>query len=621
MLDKNARWVWPCGANSPDTYSSFRQKFTYNGGKIVIKICSVTNYLAFVNGKRVGYGQFAGYENEKYYDELDVTEFCQSGENTFTVTVWYEGVNSATHIAERGGVIFGVFEDGKPVALSCPESTKGGIDGGYISGRQKYITYQLGYTSGMVGGENEICYGDVEEVDLTYNLRPRPVKKLVEEEPIFGKELPISDKRIYDLGKETVGYLFLQVDCDEDCLVEVAYGEHLQDGYVRRIIEMRDFSLDFKCRKGSQTFEQFFVRVACRYLEVVAPRGVKIKNIGVLPVVYPQTQKQGFLKGLDKEIYDVCVRTLTLCMHEHYEDCPWREQALYVLDARNQMLCGYYAFEDAHFQRANIEFIAKGRRNDGLLELTYPAINTPAIPFFSLNYPVMILEYIEHTGDKSLLDLVMPTAMGIMEFFKSKIDDNGLIANLFTPYWNFYEWTEGSDGLNQNTENTVRYDLILNCAFLYASERFKKLCKIFGADFSVDERSIKTAIAKTFYDHNKGMFFLSSAGEKIYSQLGNAFAVLVGLGGERVETAVKGDGGVVPASLSMLGFVYDALLKIGDNKEFVLNDIRNKYKMMLDSGATSVWETVLGEADFNSAGSLCHGWSAMPVYYYNKLLR
>ena len=40
----------------------------------------------------------------------------------------------------------------------------------------------------------------------------------------------------------------------------------------------------------------------------------------------------------------------------------------------------------------------------------------------------------------------------------------------------------------------------------------------------------------------------------------------------------------------------------------------------LDAGATSVWETEKGEADFNRAGSLCHGWSAMPVYYYHVLL-
>ncbi len=35
------------------------------------------------------------------------------------------------------------------------------------------------------------------------------------------------------------------------------------------------------------------------------------------------------------------------------------------------------------------------------------------------------------------------------------------------------------------------------------------------------------------------------------------------------------------------------------------------------AGSTTCWETQYGAADFNNAGSLCHGWSALPVYYYH----
>ena len=37
---------------------------------------------------------------------------------------------------------------------------------------------------------------------------------------------------------------------------------------------------------------------------------------------------------------------------------------------------------------------------------------------------------------------------------------------------------------------------------------------------------------------------------------------------------------------------------------------------MLYQGATSFWETEEGASDFGHAGSLCHGWSAMPAYFY-----
>ena len=43
------------------------------------------------------------------------------------------------------------------------------------------------------------------------------------------------------------------------------------------------------------------------------------------------------------------------------------------------------------------------------------------------------------------------------------------------------------------------------------------------------------------------------------------------------------------------------------------------YGYMLREGATSFWETICGADDFGDAGSLCHGWSALPVYYYETL--
>ena len=86
------------------------------------------------------------------------------------------------------------------------------------------------------------------------------------------------------------------------------------------------------------------------------------------------------------------------------------------------------------------------------------------------------------------------------------------------------------------------------------------------------------------------------------------------------EKIILGDG-MNRISLSMNCFKYDALLKVADSyKDFVLRDIENIYTPMLDGGTGTVWETVDGESDFYNAGSLCHGWSAMPVYYYYTLL-
>ena len=67
-------------------------------------------------------------------------------------------------------------------------------------------------------------------------------------------------------------------------------------------------------------------------------------------------------------------------------------------------------------------------------------------------------------------------------------------------------------------------------------------------------------------------------------------------------------------------FKYDALLATDKEKhqEWVLNEIRREYSKMIEQGDT-VWETIDGASAFDNAGSLCHGWSSISIYYYMRL--
>lgn len=611
MISSEAKWIWVNSDPQKNEYAYFEGEYDWNGELALFSIVAETDYILYVNQKRVAFGQFAGYPFEKYCDEIDLSPYCTNGKNKFLITVRYEGINSLTHIDDGAGVIFSLSLNEKAVLWSG-EHTTGGYDNRYLQHVERLITSQLGLTSGMRSGEDFLPSPCV-LVEKTANVKLRPVQKTVMGEAIEGKCVS-SAPLIYDLGRETAGYLFLRIRAERAGELQVVYGEHIADGCVRQCIGHRNFSLDFAFDAGEHAFEQLFVRVAARYLQVNAPEGVEVLSIGLTPTLYPVTEREHTLSGIDGRIYDTCVRTLRLCMNLHYEDCPWREQALYVLDSRNQMLCGYHAFKESDFQRANLVFMAKGTRPDGLLELTYPAVNTPAIPFFSLMYPVAVYEYIKHTGDESILDEVMPTIKRFMKEFASRIDKNGLIAELEAPYWNFYEWAPNSDGAAKDG----RYHLILNCAFVYSCERFVKLCEMREKRFEIDLERTKRAIVNTFFDEAKGVFYLSPACPGSASQLGNAMALLIGLGDKRTVNALKNDRSLIPATLSMLTLVYDALIaRDAEHREYILNDIRQKYGQMLSAGATSFWETIEGESAFGGAGSLCHGWSAIPIHYYH----
>ena len=87
-------------------------------------------------------------------------------------------------------------------------------------------------------------------------------------------------------------------------------------------------------------------------------------------------------------------------MHDHYEDTPWREQALYAMDSRNQMLCGYHAFGEYAFPCANLLLMSKAERKDGLLSICFPNADELTIPSFTLHYFTAVEEYTAYSGDK-----------------------------------------------------------------------------------------------------------------------------------------------------------------------------------------------------------------------------
>jgi len=429
----------------------------------------------------------------------------------------------------------------------------------------------------------------------------------------------MGDHILIDFGREVAGYPDLEFTSPSDQELLFTYGEHLEIGKVSRDIDGRDFSFEFKARQGENKWFMPLRRLACRYIEVYYKDKLDISYIGMQHVYYPVTEKKKcFEDNLLQRIYDVSVRTLRLCMHEHYEDCPWREQALYALDSRNQMLFGYHAFEETEYQRSNLLLINQGLRDDGLLSICFPASRDIPIPFFSLAFILAVCEYAINTGDFSIIEDTKKTVNTIIDTFSSRLGECGLIPKLPAPYWNFYEWSEGNDGELHNVGKVpyeLDFELILNAMYVYVIKLYNKTA---GTNFETD--SVSEAIKRELYVSEKGLYKISKNNDKLYGQLGNAIAILAGLGDEELAKKVVSCEGLTPATLSMKPFVYDALLSVAEEYEgFVIEDIKRVYKNMLDKGATSFWETELGWLDFNKAGSLCHAWSASPVYYLSIL--
>ena len=617
----NKKTIWINNQNDEDTYAEFIGSFRKcQPGKIVLKIACEGHFAVYLNGQLAFFGASADYPWYKQYHKKDISVFCKE-EDEIKILVWYPGRNSSTYIQDEAGLFFSVEQKGK-VLLESGTHILSRRNCNYKNGYCKNITTQLGFS---------FSYDNTIENQMSY--RPSVERKVIEKlylrktgEIKLGKRaktscLKVENGYLIDLGEETVGFLDLEFVSPAEQDILISYGEHLVDGKVPRIIDERDFSVEFRARKGENHYMNPFRRLAGRYLQVECEYPLEVSYIGIRPTDRRViTNKKNFEDPLLQKIYDVSVNTLKKCMHEHYEDCPWREQAMYILDSRNQMLCGYYAFKGYSYQRENLLFISKGQRADGLMSLCFPAGEDISIPFFSLAYFLQVAEYIQHTKDASVLPKVKPVLDRIRKAFEDRRDETGLVPNFPSPHWNFYEWSEHSNNepekrITQEGTYEFQYDLILNCMYVMACNAYEKL---YGDKINTD--SVLAAIHKTFYNAEKGLYKLSTHGEA-YSQLGNSLAILVGLGDADIAHRIVTDKSLIPVTLSMNTFYYDALLSFGDKySTFVIEDIKRKYGNMLEQGATTFWETEKGWEDFDGAGSLCHGWSAIPVYYLLKLL-
>jgi hypothetical protein len=197
-------------------------------------------------------------------------------------------------------------------------------------------------------------------------------------------------------------------------------------------------------------------------------------------------------------------------------------------------------------------------------------------------------------------------------------------------HWNYYE-----SGLSGSFfgEEAPGADLAGNCLFVLTMENMAKIARWLGGDrakyaeeYAALAVQVRDKINETFYDEETGLYVYRTE-ERRLTVLGNSLAILCRAAtGERAAHIARviadDDSGLQPTTLSMACFKYDALLMVDREryKDFILDTIEKQYTVMLEAGSTTVWEDFLGESAYDGRGSLCHGWSAIPIYYYHTLL-
>jgi len=437
---------------------------------------------------------------------------------------------------------------------------------------------------------------------------------------------------IFDLECEEAGLLALHLEAPAGTVLDLAHGEHLDDGHVRMAVGGRHFADRYICAEGENRYIMPFRRLGARYLQVHLSNfstPVRLNYLGLRPVHLPVDDCGDFQTHdrLAGHTYAIAKRGLQLCMHEHYEDCPWREQALYAGDARNQALYGYYAFGNYAFAAASFDLLGRGVRDDGVLELCAPARVGVTIPAFSLLWITALAEYWLHSGDSSLFarfaaQIRHMLATGLMH-------RPDAATGLYRPYngpdaWPFYDWMDGLAGIGKRDDRLeALYNLYLHEALGSYAWMLQQCGETDAAsEIRLAREALGQAIVRTFWDDDAGAFATSiqDGVRTHFADLVQALALHERLvPTEQIPQLVTRLRCRQAYPMTFYTLLYQALAlrEAGpDARAFMAETITRIWEPMVLAGATSFWETGLGGADFNNAGSLCHGWSSLPVYYY-----
>lgn len=681
----DAKWIWADAAEEKNQYADFvcDVSASKDGSTAVLQICAESEYAVWLNGRFIGCGQYDDYPDNRHFDTYSFK--MKSGQNRLLITAYHQGETSMQYYADKSGVCFALsFED--KVILS-DENIMSAISRTYASGEMYKTTQQLGYGYKYSSLYEEYLGTDLKKsaaVNKAVKFSPRPLPKLnigerckaeivaqgyfirrekadvpavqiqkdylsysAFEEMFSGSKTmtpAVSLKAcrndgvwiVVDLGKETCGFFQMELETTGTGTACIGYGEHVKDLRVRTKIDARNFADEYAVSPGRKVFTHYFRRIAGRYIQIhfYGITDLKIHYVGILPAEYPLKRAGTFWcsDNLHNKIYDVCTDTLKNCIHEHYEDCPWREQALYASDSRNQILCGYYAFGEFDAARESIRLLAHETDGKGFQRICAPTDLEIVIPSFTMLWFLEVKEYIEYSGDRDFLNEIRDKMENMIEKYCA---DGDFRYPTGEKYWHFYEWSDGYNGYdkyrelhNENDFSDGMYMVFLYIA-LTSTIKLAKDCgnRRFCEKYNPIAEKIKNTVNSEFWNEERGLYasYIYNGKKEHYGELMQIMAMYSGIAENKHEITdalyrknVLLDSRI---TLSYSIYKYDVLMSFGgEYEQYVLDEIAEKWGRMLYDGATSFWETESGEADFDRAGSLCHGWSGIPVYIYFRYI-
>jgi hypothetical protein len=311
-----------------------------------------------------------------------------------------------------------------------------------------------------------------------------------------------------------------------------------------------------------------------------------------------------------EKIWRASLRTMRLCSHETFEDCPYYEQMQYAGDTMITSKIAMLAAGDYALTRQAIHHFDWSRLSDGLTQSRFPSRLVQIIPSWSLHWITNVRDYAYCSGDLATVRAVLPGMTAALDWFRRHADADGLPEKL--PFWNITDWcpwwprgvVPGSD-----TGPTC----IIAAQYILALDELADLSRLLARERVAQELSAEAAALRKklharFWSEAEGLYLDRPGGPEI-SQYGNAWAVVCGAADAatraRLLARFPHDPKLAPGSFFWWHTGFRALAACGAYDR--MPEFLGPWHEMIDAGL----DTFVEENSYWR--SLCHAWSAHPA--------
>ncbi len=366
----------------------------------------------------------------------------------------------------------------------------------------------------------------------------------------------------------------------------------------------------------NRLFETLWWR-AGRYLQLeieVGSRPLNIDDFHLRETRYPLETQSCFDSNEPRlaSANRIALRTLQMCTHETYMDCPYYEQLMYVGDTRLELLAHYVTSRDDRLPRKALEMFDLSRDGTGLTGSRYPGRDRQVIPPFSLWWIACLHDYARWRGDRSFVHERMEGVRAVINAWFGFRNRRGLIEA--PPGWNFTDWVPqwergmaptGSDGIS----SPLNWQIVLVLGLVAELEAWcgePELGRL--ALRQASELARKTSAL--FWNSRRGLFADDSE-HRHFSEHAQCLAVLGGQITSTQRRALKQNlpkaRGLASCTIYFTHYMLEACRELGLEKMWFKR--LQPWFELEKQGFKTVYESP------DPCRSDCHAWGSHPLFH------